>query len=112
MHGDYLIKPIFGSQGKNIYFIKNLQSLKKINPIGNIFYIQRFIGNKNDSEFSDIRILISNHKVVCGMKRTSKKFITNVFQGVVLKKFKISKELKILCEIFQKSSIWVMEELI
>ena len=45
----------------------------KINPIGNIFYIQRFIGNKNDSEFSDVRILISNHKVVCGMKRTSKK---------------------------------------
>ena len=50
LHGDYLIKPIFGSQGKNIHFVKSLQSLKKINPIGNIFYIQKFIGNKNDSE--------------------------------------------------------------
>ena len=36
------------------------------------------------------------------MKRTSKKFITNVFQGASFKKFKISKELKELCRNISK----------
>ena len=42
---NYLLKPIFGSQGKNIVLIENISKLKKTNPAGNVYYLQEFIGS-------------------------------------------------------------------
>ena len=76
----YLVKPIFGSQGKNIFLVKNLNDLKNIKATGEIFYLQEFIESQK-KEFSDVRVLVSNHKVISSMERYSNHFITNVFQG-------------------------------
>lgn len=95
---NYLLKPIFGSQGKNIVLIENISKLKKTNPAGNVYYLQEFIGNINEKEFWDIRILVSKHRPISIMKRTSKKIFTNVFQGATTQKISLNKELVSLSE--------------
>ncbi len=93
---NYLLKPIFGSQGKNIILINNLDKLYKTNAIGNVYYLQEFIGNINDKEFWDIRVLVSNHKPISVMKRTSKQIFTNAYQGASTEKLTFNKELSSL----------------
>ena len=100
---NYLIKPIFGSQGKNIFLIKDKVKLNTLNPDGNIFYIQEFVGNLNSKKFQDFRVIISNHKVVSAMKRTSKQLVTNVHQGAKFEKINLSTKLKKLLSIRQQT---------
>ncbi len=94
---NYLLKPIFGSQGKNILFINSKSKLKKIKPVGNVSYLQEFLGNPNDKEHWDIRVLVSNHKPISAMKRTSKTILTNACKGAYVEKLSITKELKNIC---------------
>ena len=90
----YLLKPIFGSQGNDIHMIKDNDDLQKISPIGSVFYLQEFIESQKKNFYSDIRVLVSNHKIVSSMERISHNFITNVFKGAKCKKKKISLELQ------------------
>ncbi len=89
----YLIKPIFGSQGKNILMVNNSKELKNISPVGGVFYLQKFI-DSDSSNYSDIRVLVSNHKVVSSIERSSKHFLTNVYQGANFKKIKINSKIE------------------
>lgn len=88
-----LIKPIFGSQGKNIELLNTDSNLKKIKAIGNVYYIQEFLRDKKKLKFWDLRVLVSNHKIISIMKRTSNKFITNVYQGAQTKKIEVNEKL-------------------
>ena len=92
----YLVKPIFGSQGKNIFLVNNLNELKKINAIGKVFYLQKFIESQ-EKEFTDVRVLVSNHNVISSMERYSNHFITNVFQGAKYRQIILSKNIRDLC---------------
>ena len=92
-----MLKPIFGSQGKNISFIKNKLNLSKTKPIGNVSYLQDFIGDLNQKKHWDVRVLVSNHKHITSMKRSSKKIFTNAYQGAALEKFAITDEVKKMC---------------
>ena len=89
----YLIKPIFGSQGKNILMVNNSEELKNISPVGGVFYLQKFI-DSDSSNYSDIRVLVSNHNVVSCIERSSKHFLTNVYQGANFKKIKINSKIE------------------
>ena len=95
----YLIKPIFGSQGKNILMVNNSEELKNISPVGGVFYLQKFI-DSDSSNYSDIRVLVSNHNVVSCM-RSSKHFLTNVYQGANFKKIKINSKIEELSKSFK-----------
>ena len=77
----YLLKPIFGSQGNDIHMVKDNDDLQKISPIGSVFYLQEFIESQKKNFYSDIRVLVSNHKIVSSMERISDNLITNVFKG-------------------------------
>ena len=92
----YLVKPIFGSQGKNIFLVNNFNELRKINAIGEVFYLQKFIESQ-EKEFTDIRVLVSNHSVISSMERYSNHFITNVFQGAKYRQIILKKTIKDLC---------------
>ena len=92
----YLVKPIFGSQGKNIFLVNNLIELKKIKAIGEVFYLQKFIESQ-EKEFTDIRVLVSNHNVISSMERYSNHFITNVFQGAKYRQIILRKNIRDLC---------------
>ena len=94
----YLLKPIFGSQGKNIKKITNFSEFKNITAVGNVFYLQKFLDSKKNKLFFDLRVLVSNHSVVGAMERSSGNFLTNVFQGSKIKKAKIDEKLKKMCE--------------
>jgi RimK family alpha-L-glutamate ligase len=89
---DSLLKPIFGSQGKGIILVKKNTNLSGVKGIGDVYYLQNFIGELKDQKFSDLRILVSNHKVIASMKRESKSFLTNVYLGASYHKTKISSE--------------------
>ena len=93
---EMLIKPIFGSQGKNIFMINKPKDVKKIGITGGVFYVQEFIHSEKKNIYSDIRVLVSNHKIVSAMRRESKNFVTNVFQGAKCKKITINQQLKSL----------------
>ena len=92
----YLVKPIFGSQGKNIFLVNNLNELKKINAIGKVFYLQKFIESQ-EKEFTDVRVLVSNHNVISSMERYSNHFITNVFQGAKYRQIILEEKIRDLC---------------
>ena len=92
----YLVKPIFGSQGKNIFLVNNLNELKKIKAIGEVFYLQKFIESQ-EKEFTDIRVLVSNHNVISSMERYSNHFITNVFQGAKYRQIILGENIRDLC---------------
>ncbi len=92
----YLVKPIFGSQGKNIFLVNNLIELKKIKAIGEVFYLQKFIESQ-EKEFTDIRVLVSNHNVISSMERYSNHFITNIFQGAKYRQIILRKNIRDLC---------------
>ena len=90
----YLLKPIFGSQGNDIEMIKKREDFKKIPLNRDVFYLQEFIESEKKNFYSDVRVLVSNHKIVSAMERISKNYITNVFKGAECKKKLISLELK------------------
>ncbi len=90
---NYLLKPIFGSQGKDILLIKDPKKSMRMKAKGNVFYLQRFLKSK-EKKFSDFRILVSNHKIISAMERKSEHFITNVFQGATIKKILVKRELE------------------
>ncbi len=97
-----LLKPIFGSQGKGIKLIKKGSDINNFDSVGNVYYIQKFLGDLSDENFSDFRVLVSNHKVIASMKRTSRHYLTNISQGAKYKKTKISKNLLQLSERISK----------
>ncbi len=86
-----IVKPIFGSQGRGI---KILESLKHSSFSEKIYYFQEYIGNFEKKIFTDIRVIISNHKPISAVKRISKSPITNVALGSKVEKIKICQELK------------------
>ena len=103
---NYLHKPILGSQGKGIISFKNIFEFRT-KPIPNsIVYFQQFLGDLDDRDFRDIRILVSNHKLIVGVERKSKQFLTNVSMGGKVKQIKpdtkmnkLSKEISKLFEL-------------
>ena len=92
----YLVKPIFGSQGKNIFLVNNFNQLRKIKATGEVFYLQKFIETE-EKEYTDVRVLVSNHRVISSMERYSNHFITNVFQGAKYRHIILKKNIKDLC---------------
>ncbi len=93
---NYLLKPIFGSQGKDIFLISNPNKSANIKAKGNVFYLQRFLKSE-EKKFSDYRVLVSNHRVISVMERSSEHFITNVFQGAQTKKITVKNKLEKIC---------------
>ena len=93
----YLIKPIFGSQGKNIVLVKNPNLLKKQKITGEVFYLQEFIESSGD-KFNDIRVFVSNHKILSSMERVSDHFITNIYQGAKSRKISLGSKIEEICK--------------
>ena len=44
--------------------IKSEEDLKHISPVGGVYYLQEFIDSKKKNIYYDIRVLVSNHKIV------------------------------------------------
>lgn len=96
--GPILFKPLLGSRGKGIQIFCDKKDISQIEIPNKIFYLQEFIGNHKDDNQSDIRVFVSNHKIITAIERTSHNIVTNASLGAKVKIINISIELKKLTE--------------
>jgi RimK family alpha-L-glutamate ligase len=79
--GPLVLKPLFGSQGRNLRLIRSADELPAPADVAGVYYLQRYIGIERDGGFHDFRILVSQGRVVAAMIRHAAHWITNVKRG-------------------------------
>lgn len=75
-----VLKPLFGSQGRGLRLIRNVEDLPAAHEVSGVYYLQRFIAVEHD-RFHDFRVLVSRGRVVAAMMRHSSHWVTNVKRG-------------------------------
>jgi len=78
--GPFVLKPLFGSQGRGLRLIHSDEDLPSVGEVAGVYYLQRFIGVERDG-FRDFRVLVSGGRVVAAMMRHSSHWVTNVKRG-------------------------------
>jgi RimK family alpha-L-glutamate ligase len=76
-----VMKPLFGCQGKGIIRIDDLEQLDLIAPVGDAFYLQRYVLPAEPGAWQDWRLMIIDGQLVAAMSRRSGHWITNFAQG-------------------------------
>jgi tetrahydromethanopterin:alpha-L-glutamate ligase len=79
--GPLVLKPLFGSQGRNLRLIANPDDLPDPSAVAGVYYLQRFVGVERDGGFRDFRLLVWQGSVVAAMMRHAPHWITNVKRG-------------------------------
>jgi len=80
-NGPLVLKPLFGSQGRNLRLITNPDALPDLVAVAGVYYLQRFLGVARDGEYRDFRLLVWQGEVIAAMMRHAAHWITNVKQG-------------------------------
>ncbi len=75
-----VLKPLFGSQGRGLRLIRNVEDLPAASEVSGVYYLQQFISADRDG-FHDFRVLVSRGRVVAAMMRHSLHWVTNVKRG-------------------------------
>jgi len=78
--GPFVLKPLFGSQGRGLRLIHSEQDLPSAAEVAGVYYLQRFVGVERDG-FRDFRVLVSGGRVIAAMMRHSSHWVTNVKRG-------------------------------
>ncbi len=78
--GPLVLKPLFGSQGRGLMLIRHPDDLPPPEEVGDVFYLQRFVGDDGPA-FRDFRVLVIEGEPVAAMLRHAESWITNVKQG-------------------------------
>jgi tetrahydromethanopterin:alpha-L-glutamate ligase len=78
--GPLVLKPLFGSQGRGLALIRSADDLPPPEPLGNVYYLQRFVGGAGP-EHRDFRVFVIDGEAVAAMVRRGTSWITNVKQG-------------------------------
>jgi tetrahydromethanopterin:alpha-L-glutamate ligase len=78
--GPFVLKPLFGSQGRGLRLIRGEWDLPDPAEVAGVYYLQRFVGVERDG-FRDFRVLVSRGRVVAAMMRHSRHWVTNVKRG-------------------------------
>lgn len=79
--GAFVLKPLFGSQGRGLQLIRCADDLPAATEVaGGVYYLQRYVGVDRGG-FHDFRVLVSQGAVVGAMMRHSAHWVTNVKRG-------------------------------
>ncbi len=78
--GPLVLKPLFGSQGKDLRLIHRPEDLPAREGVAGVFYLQRYIPVDAD-DFRDYRLFVLRGRVIAAMMRRSSTWITNVTRG-------------------------------
>ena len=98
-----VVKPLFGSQGRNIARFSNnvnnkINFQENIGVKQSVYYIQNFIpSNGYHSEF-DFRVLVIDKKAVAAMQRWGNDWIHNIARGGKSKSVQLTHKLKRISE--------------
>jgi RimK family alpha-L-glutamate ligase len=79
--GPLVLKPLFGSQGRNLRLIANPDDLPDPAAVAGVYYLQRFVGIERGGSFRDFRLLVWQGRVIAAMMRHAPHWITNVKRG-------------------------------
>ena len=77
---DFVLKPVFGSQGKGLQKISDVSQLVDLSPMHGVVYLQEFI-DSGCAHGVDFRVFVIAGQVLASMKRVGDSWITNVAQG-------------------------------
>lgn len=75
-----VIKPLFGSQGKDLQLITEPGDLTDFTVYNRIYYLQKYI-DSGTADAHDWRLFVIGGQVVAAMRRQSSSWITNVAAG-------------------------------
>ncbi len=78
--GPLVLKPLFGAQGRGLILIRDVSELPPPGTLGNVYYLQRFVGG-DGPDYHDFRIFVIQGEPVAAMLRHSRHWITNVKRG-------------------------------
>ena len=78
--GPLVLKPLFGSQGRGLQLIRDAGELPQPEAVKGVYYLQRFVGVDHEG-FRDLRLLVSQGRVIAAMVRHAPTWITNVKRG-------------------------------
>lgn len=73
-------KPLFGSQGKGVCLLRQIEDLPDREAVQGVWYLQRFIGS-DKGRACDWRVLVVGGQAVAAMRRSADGWLTNVAQG-------------------------------
>jgi RimK family alpha-L-glutamate ligase len=80
IHGPLVLKPLFGSQGKGIRLIRNLEDLPEPEEVDDVYYLQRFVARPGPP-YCDYRVFTCDGEVLGMMARRAEGWITNIAKG-------------------------------
>jgi len=75
-----VVKPLFGSQGKDLQLITKPEDITNFKVYNKIYYLQRFI-DSGSTEAHDWRLFVIADQVISSMRRQGEDWITNVATG-------------------------------
>jgi tetrahydromethanopterin:alpha-L-glutamate ligase len=78
--GPLVLKPLFGAQGRGLMLIRDPSELPPGERVGDIYYLQRFVGG-DGPDYHDFRVFVIGGEPVAAMLRHSNEWITNVRRG-------------------------------
>ncbi|HZD88940.1 MAG TPA: ATP-grasp domain-containing protein [Pseudolabrys sp.] len=79
--GAFVLKPLFGSQGRGLLMVSKPDELPPPAEVaGGVYYLQRFVGVDRGG-YHDFRLLVSQGAVIGAMMRHSVHWVTNVKRG-------------------------------
>lgn len=73
-------KPLFGSQGKGLCLVSDVDTLPAADAVRGVWYLQRFVGTAG-RHAADWRVFVVGGKAVAAMRRTADGWVKNVAQG-------------------------------
>ncbi len=76
-----MLKPLFGSQGRNLRLIRSADDLPDPGAVAGVYYLQRYLGTDRGDGFRDFRLLVARGRVIAAMIRHASQWITNVKLG-------------------------------
>jgi tetrahydromethanopterin:alpha-L-glutamate ligase len=79
--GPLVLKPLFGSQGRNLRLVRNADDIPDRNEVAGVYYLQRYLGVERDGGFRDLRVLVSQGRVIAAMVRHAPHWVTNLKRG-------------------------------
>ncbi len=87
-----VLKPLFGSQGRGLRLIEAERDLPEPEEVAGVYYLQRYVSVEGPG-WRDWRILVAGDRVIAGMLRRGKDWITNVKQGATCEQITPDREL-------------------
>src|SRR5215470_1242216 len=79
--GPFVLKPLFGSQGRGLRLIRMPDDLPAAEEIAGVYYLQGYVAAAQDGVFRDFRVFVSGGRAIAAMVRHATSWITNVKRG-------------------------------